>query len=125
MRINVTKVMTELGGAVIDVPTGSVAGVDMCKKCAEAWSKSVQPLTLRLVCTRALTSMQNSQGLTGEQKFERAELARRIYNEETPSLSAPEVTMIKDVIGSYDGPLIVLQAFELLDPPDDEAAGDD
>jgi len=124
MKINVTNQLAELDGTGMEILSG-LRNASLCGACSEVLRKAMQPLTLRLVCTRALTSAEHNQGLSSEEKFKRGQMAHKIYNSDEPSLSADDVVRLKKAIGNYDGPLVVLQAFELLDPPDDEAAGDD
>jgi len=122
MRIDVTEVLKEFDGSELEVSAGSAQAVELCAECTVAWREMMRPLTLRLVCTRALSAMtQKSAALPAEEKFRRGQLAHRIYNEDTPSLDAGEITMVKNAIGENDGPLVLMQAWLLLDPPDEPA----
>ncbi len=74
------------------------------------------PLTLRIVCTDALMSMpKNPDSFTGDQKVERYELAKRIYEGGTIDLEAEQVALLKRLIGENYVPLIVGPAFEMLE----------
>jgi len=122
MRIDVTKTLTEFDGTEINTPVGGVKSITLCADCSKRLRDNMQPLTLRLVCTRALTVItQKSANLPPEEKFKRGELARKIYSEDNPSLSSGEIETVKKAIGNNpdDSSLIVLQAFELLDPKDE------
>jgi len=118
MKFDVTKILTQLNGTDISIQN---TDVKFCTECSKKWNEARQSLTLRLVCTQALTNMtQESQALAGEEKLKRGELARKIYNNDTVSLKPAEVSLLMELVGKVQGPLIVLQVYELLDPPEEK-----
>ncbi len=112
MKIDVTQPLYRLDGRELTTQTDNV---EFCNECIEKLQSARKSFTFRLVCTQALTAItQESQSLTGQQKFERGELARKIYNEKEPSLDPDDLKLLKDVIGKVQGPLVVFQAYEIL-----------
>lgn len=121
-KINVTQELTNImTGEPIQMPSAT------CEECGRVTEG--QPFTLRLACTKALMEyipQENSDGkepkpkkLSGIKNIQRFSLALRIYNEDSPSLSAEEIGELKKVIeGFYVGPGVVGQALLMLDPPD-------
>lgn len=76
-----------------------------------------EPITLRRVCCQALTAVfPDEQNLEGEAKVKRYELARRIYGDDAVELPAEDVVMLKRLVAKMYGPLIVGQAWRMLDP---------
>jgi len=68
-----------------------------------------------------LATFQDEQNLPGEEKAKRYVLATRIYsNPEKLELKAEEVALIKKQIGRLFGPLVVGQAFAMLDGKEKE-----
>lgn len=73
-------------------------------------------LTLKSICCNALTVIfQDEQGLSGEEKAKRGLLAMRIYANTEIDLTVEEVALIKKLIGKAYGPLIVAQAWNMLE----------
>jgi hypothetical protein len=70
------------------------------------------PITLRRACVEAL--MVPREGESGEEKFKKFAIATKIHKEDTVDLSPEEITVVKASIGHWGGPLIVGQAFQLL-----------
>jgi hypothetical protein len=63
-----------------------------------------------------LTPMQDEQNLSGEEKAKRYVLATRIYSNKTDvDLETDEISLIKRLIGKLFGPLIVGQAYPMLE----------
>lgn len=52
---------------------------------------------------------------TGDEKAAKGELAMRIYNAGETDLSVDDLHKLKDLIGRFYGPLVVTQAWELLE----------
>jgi len=77
-----------------------------------------KPVTLKSLCEMALTlPVPGEEDLAVEKKLQRGDLAMRIYKEKGKvDLSAKEVVLLMDLLGKGGGPLIVVQAFEVLDP---------
>jgi len=81
--------------------------------------KEGKPLTLRKACGDALTiPTQKEQDVDSKTKALRGWLAMKIYNHPDPAidLSVEDVALCKDLIGKRYNPLIVAQAWEVLDP---------
>lgn len=113
MKFDVTTPLTKLDGTDMFFITSN--NIEFCKECTVKLKQIRKPLTLRLACTRSLTAItQESSNIDWQEKFERGELARRIHNDDNPSLSPDDVVLLKKVIGTIEGPLVILQAFELL-----------
>lgn len=98
--IDVTQVVKDFDGEAINV------GED----------EDEQALTLRLVCTRALTALFRDENIPGEDKLKRAILAERIYMQDEVELKAEEISMVKFLVGKFYAPLVVMRAFRMLDP---------
>lgn len=98
---------------IVDDEKGSIGGQKVTKK----------DLTLREVMTNAILSPPQNQQNPREQ-IEGAEKARRYYlameihkSKKQIELNVDDIKLIKDEIGRVYPPLIVGQAFEILDPP--------
>jgi hypothetical protein len=76
------------------------------------------PMTLGEVAATALeTSMEQDRQVPADQKVKQDLLARNIYRCKSCSLSVEDIALIKARINMMYGPLIVGQAFKILDPP--------
>ena len=76
-------------------------------------------VTLRYACATALTSSyQEDQGAQPIEKAKRGWLAQKIFNHPEPAmdLSIDEIKQCKDLIAKRFNPLIIAQAWEVLDP---------
>jgi len=72
--------------------------------------------TLKEVSVIALmSSYEDERNLPGEQKFERWRLANKIHGGDVVELSIEEVALLKKLIGKAWGPLVVGQAWTLLE----------
>lgn len=121
MKIDVTQTLRQFSGETIYVKSGTLDEVGLCKECQEKVDAFFRPLTLRLACTRSLVAItEQSMKLTAQKKFERAQLASKIYDDDTVSLTVEEIAKVKECIGQAEGPLVLIRAWELLDPPDNE-----
>ena len=99
MQIDVTQELKTLSGAPIPV------------------DETREPFTLRAVCVNVLLGQAaDERGITGEEKFKRYELARKIYNEDKPELSVEDLALLKKLIGAGYAPLVVGQAWQMIDP---------
>lgn len=75
-----------------------------------------KPLTLGAVSTEALLAVfQDEQSLPGEEKAKRYELAMRILKGGRLELSVEEAAELKRLIGKAFAPLIVGQAFRMIE----------
>ena len=79
--------------------------------------EEIKDLTLKTVSVEALlATFSDEQSLSGEEKAKRYVLATRIYaNPEELDLTVEEVAKIKQLIGKGYGPLIVGQAWDMLE----------
>jgi hypothetical protein len=74
-------------------------------------------LTLALVCENALLALtEKNNSLPGAKKVHRAILAQCIHTEGQVDIVAEDVAMIKDVIAESYSPLVIMRAWEILDP---------
>lgn len=98
-RINFTEVLQGLDGKPL-------AGADKDK-----------PLTLGDVAVTALESpTEDDKAKTGEEKFKLDQLARKVYQNKSVTLTVEEIATIKERIGKIYGPLVVGATYPLLDP---------
>lgn len=78
-------------------------------------------LTLRRTCVNALlTQTEDDKRLTGEDKFKLAELARAIHGSETIDLKSEDIVLLKKRIGKIYLPLMILQAYEMLEKKNED-----
>ena len=99
--INVTQEIRDFTGEIITLGT----------------KENERPLTLRLVCTQALTALrQQDQGLSGEEKFKRGILAEQIYMNDEVELKAEDISLLKKLIGETFNALVILRTWRILDP---------
>ena len=73
-------------------------------------------MTLGDAAVEALeTITEDDRGLSGAKKFERDQLARKVYGQKTVVLSVEELALIKERVGKVYGPLVVGSVWRLLD----------
>lgn len=78
-------------------------------------SGSSDPLTLKKVCIKALTSLNPADvSITGDDKYQRFKLALKI--EKGEELGVDEVSLLKKLVGQIWSPLVVGRAWDMLDP---------
>ena len=97
MKIDFTKKFTNFVGEVL----------------TEATSK--REMTLGEVCIEALLAVDKSETLDGMEKVRRYNLAQDIYSGKKDSLTSEDIVLLKELIGKYYTPIVVGQAFPLLD----------
>ena len=74
-----------------------------------------KPATLRFIAVKALSMVyQDEQSLSGEEKFKRYDLAMKIKADPV-DLEVEEISLIKKLIGKAYGPVIVWQAWNILE----------
>lgn len=79
-------------------------------------SPSDEPITVRTVCCDALLgTYQDEQNLSGEEKLQRYELAKKIHSDNEVILSAEEIVLAKKVVAKAWNPLVMGQAWKILD----------
>ena len=75
-----------------------------------------KPVTLASIAANALLATYQHETIDGDEKARRWNMARRIFeNKEAVTLSLEEAATIKKLIGMAFGPLIVGQAFVMLE----------
>jgi hypothetical protein len=84
-----------------------------------------EPLTLRYVCESALLSMDPQAKIGGPEKMKRYDLARKIHDGKDPvRVDAGEIVTLKEQIGETYLPLVVGQAYKMLEqevkPPEEK-----
>ena len=82
-------------------------------------------LTLASVAVSALMgTYQDEQGITGEEKFKRYQIAQRLSSAGTQEVTAEEVALIKRLIGKAYTPMVVGPAYIALERDPDVAPAD-
>ena len=96
----------------------SVNGSDILSPLEEG-EEERKPFLMRTVCVNALLEPnQDDKNLNGEKKAKSYHLAMEIYKTKGKiDLSIDDIKLLKDLIGRMPSPLIVGQAFDILDPP--------
>jgi len=79
-----------------------------------------EDLTLAGAAKQALLALDEKQ--TGEQKYEHYCLATKVANGGEVTLKSEEISTIKEVIGKYMYPIVVGQAWDLLEGKASKAA---
>ena len=75
-----------------------------------------KPQTFAVVACGALLSLPENSNPSGDEKITRYALAMKIHNSNPVELNLDELTLLKDTIGKMYLPLIVGQAWEILEP---------
>jgi len=120
-KINVSKPILDFNGE----PIQKTEPFELCEACKQKKSDKTTDFLLREICTRSLSAMTDKTSkLSGQQKFERGRLAMKIHNEDEPHLSAEEISLIKEAIGDVESVLVVMRAYEILDPQEDDKKSD-
>jgi len=116
MKINFEVVLKRLNSD----PLPEQSDVQQCSNCGFQGGVRIESgkRTLKSVAVEALQlSFADEQQISGEEKAKRWVLATRIYaNPENIDLKTEEISIIKKLIGKAYGPLIVGQAWKILDP---------
>ena len=109
MELNLNQALRSLNGSDILSPL-------------EEGEEERKPFLMRTVCINALLEPHpEDKNLTGEKKAKRYHLAMEIYKTKGKiDLSIDDIKLLKDLIGRMPSPLIVGQAFNILDPPKKE-----
>lgn len=81
-------------------------------------NKDTRCLTLGDVVFQSLVQSYTDEQptITGEEKFRRGQLALRVRGQKEVTLSAEDTVLVKRLVGKLFTPLIVAQAYALLDP---------
>lgn len=79
--------------------------------------KDAPALTLSDVAVNSLeATVESDRGLSGEKKFAMDALARKLYKNSHCVLSVEDLALLKSRIGIVYGPMVVGDAYRLLDP---------
>lgn len=109
MKVSVTTVLLDIEG--IPLRDAAVSSTD---------GRILRPerdFTLRKACTEALQALNLTGDSTdGEERFRRYRLAMKVMSDDSPDLSAEEITLLKRLIGLAFGAVVVGRAYEILDP---------
>jgi hypothetical protein len=83
----------------------------------EGDAEDAPDLTLRAACAAVLfNQIPGDEHMIGSKKLELAKLGMKLFADGEVTLSSDDVTALKERIGVAYSPLVVLRAFELLDP---------
>lgn len=75
-----------------------------------------QPLTMKDVIIKALLATYSNEDIDGNEKNRRYKIAMKVKNsEEYSELLIEEVVIIKELIGKFWSPIVVGQAYSLLE----------
>lgn len=110
MRVKVTQV---LKGYDNDNLTDAKGGPDS------------EAVTLRKAMCEALTVQFAGETIDGEEKVRRFELARKVFNEDSPDLLETDIKQIKALVGKAFGPAVVGPVWALLPDKIEEPAKDE
>lgn len=103
-HIDFTTVLTGLDGKPLQEPASPI-------------DKTLHNVTLGSAAINALeTTLDEDRSTTGEDKFKRDELARRINNKSDVVLSVEDIALIKHRIGAAYPSILVGAAWRILDP---------
>ena len=109
MKINLNHVFKTLEGEDIITPK---------RVTKDGETKTIQEsFTLKAACINSLMQVSAQDKLTGEEKVYRATLAEDIFRSDGEiDLQIDDIKLLKDLIGEMGSPLIVKQAWDILDP---------
>lgn len=96
MKIDFSKKFTNFNGEVLKDATSGLE------------------LSLGEVCIESLMAVDKDNVIDASEKIRRYNLASEIYKNKD-NLSAEEIVLLKELIGKYYAPIIVGQAFPILD----------
>ena len=98
MKIDVEQVLTTISGEVLEIAEDT-------------------PITVKKTCVDVLLAITEAdKGSNGEQKLRYYNLANKIQSGGEVDLTAEEVVLLKERIGTICPTLIVGKMFEILDP---------
>lgn len=76
-----------------------------------------ESFTFKAACINSLMNVPAQEKLSGEEKVRRATLAEDIFRADGEiDLQIDDIKLLKDLIGEMGSPLIVKQAWDILDP---------
>ena len=106
-EIVLTTVLKDLAGKPID---------DVIARQSNGNLPSTPPMTLGCAAVHALLFNYPDETLTGEEKFNRADLAHSIHGAKTIALAVEDLALVKKLIGKLYRSDVVYAAWPLLDP---------
>ena len=75
------------------------------------------PVTLKKLCIRALHALRQDEKIDGNEKERRGALARELYEAKNGiELDRDDIKLIKELIGKDGSPMIIHQAWKIIDP---------
>jgi len=110
MKIDTTAQLESLVGEPLE------RAKQACSQCGA--TTEGEPITVRSTIIDALMAPYPGEPAEGTEKFIRYLVAKRIIEEDEAGLTLEEAAMVKRLVGSAYGPLIVGQLWPLLDPED-------
>ena len=109
MKLDVTQNLYELDG---DTPLKTSSQI--CVACRQPLGAG-EPMTLRLVLTRALTARGQNEVLAFEEQMERYALAKRISADDEVELSIAEAGKLQGLVAAIYAPLVTGQVGDMLE----------
>ena len=112
--IDLTQQIKDVDGTIV----GDQFSPNKQGTCADSTGKMTEDcLTVGKAVVHALLfSYQDEAQLSGEEKFKRGELARRIMNADHVVFTAEDTATIKKLVGKLYGPWVIVQVYGALDP---------
>ena len=123
MKIDVTQAMKNIDGAPIYKPVENTVG---CPECGHQFvtmartGDETEVVDLRHVLIQSLLQVTEDDKQSGDVKFNNYQLANKIHHNNVLDMKAEDVTRLKKLVGKVWGPIIVGQAYEMLDPSTSE-----
>jgi len=119
MKINMNQEIKSYTGETF-ITGQKLAACPHCNKALPQLDEnSGEPLTLKLVCARALTNLTETEAkqLSGDEKAARGVLTLRIFDgPDEVDLKAADIVALKSAIGnSTYNPVVIARAFDMLD----------
>jgi len=74
------------------------------------------PMELGDICMKSLMMIDPGEKIGSEEKYERAELAYKIWKKDEITLSLEEIGLLKRLIGEKASPIVVKQSWDILEP---------
>lgn len=86
-----------------------------CPHCKEVITQEGEIITLARVVRRALNDPKLNESTSAEDKVERAVLTCRLVQHEELDIESEDIALIKSLVGKLYLPVVVMQAFALLE----------
>jgi len=86
------------------------------KSLLDEGDKEKRPLTLKKIAVLSLVNMRMAEKISGSEKYERYKLFKKIDRHDgVVEISEEERAMLRSLIGDFYGPLVMGQAWDILD----------